>query len=47
MTANNQVTSVIQFNSIQFNSIRVYLSANLTAQRPFKKLARLYGNAQK
>jgi hypothetical protein len=27
-------------NSIQFNSIRVYLRANLTAQRPISKLAR-------
>jgi hypothetical protein len=32
---------------IQFDSIRVYLRANLTAQRTITKLARLYGNTQK
>jgi hypothetical protein len=31
---------MIQFNSIQFNSIHVYLRANLTAQMPITKLAR-------
>jgi hypothetical protein len=29
---------------IQLNSIRVYLSANLTAQRPITKLARGHRN---
>jgi hypothetical protein len=29
-----------KFNSIQFNSIHVYLRANLTAQMPITKLAR-------
>jgi hypothetical protein len=28
-------------NSIQFNSIHIYLRANLTAQRPITKLARV------
>jgi hypothetical protein len=32
---------------IQFNSIRVYLRADLTAQRPITKLARVYGSTQK
>jgi hypothetical protein len=32
---------------IQLNSIRVYLRANLTAQRPVTKLAQIYGNTQK
>jgi hypothetical protein len=31
-------------NSIQFNSILVYLCANLTAQRPITKLARVHRN---
>jgi hypothetical protein len=30
-------------NSVQFNLICVYLRANLTAQRPITKLARLHG----
>jgi hypothetical protein len=34
-------------NSIKFNSIRVYLRANLTAQRPITKLARVHRNTQK
>jgi hypothetical protein len=34
-------------NPIQFNSIRVYLCANLTAQRPIKKLAWVHRNTQK
>jgi hypothetical protein len=29
-------------NSIQFNSIRVYLRAHLTAQGPITKLARVH-----
>jgi hypothetical protein len=33
-------------NSIKFNSINVYLSANLTAQRPITKLARVYRNKE-
>jgi hypothetical protein len=32
---------------IQFNSIRVYLHANLTAQRPITKLAQIQRNTQK
>jgi hypothetical protein len=32
---------------IKFNSIQVYLHANLTAQRPIAKLARVHTNAQK
>jgi hypothetical protein len=38
---------IIQFNSIQFNSIRVYLRANLTAQRRITELARIHRNTQK
>jgi hypothetical protein len=34
-------------NSIQFNSILVYLRANLTAQRPITKLARVCTKKQK
>jgi hypothetical protein len=30
-----------------FNSIRVYLRANITAQRPITKLARVHRNTQK
>jgi hypothetical protein len=32
---------------IQVNSVRVYLRANLTAQRPITKLARVHRNTQK
>jgi hypothetical protein len=32
---------------IQFNSIRVYLRANLTAQRPITELARVHRNTKK
>jgi hypothetical protein len=32
---------------ILFNSIRVYLRGNLTAQRPVTKLARVHRNTQK
>jgi hypothetical protein len=32
---------------IQFNSIRVYLRANLRTQRPITKLARVHINTQK
>jgi hypothetical protein len=32
---------------LQFNSIRVYLRANLTAQRPITKLARVHRNIKK
>jgi hypothetical protein len=31
---------------IRFNSIHVYLRANLTARRPITKLARVYRNKQ-
>jgi hypothetical protein len=34
-------------NSFQFNSIRVYLRANLTAQKPITKLARVHRSTQK
>jgi hypothetical protein len=34
-------------NSIQFNSILVYLRANLTAQKPITKLARVRRNNNK
>jgi hypothetical protein len=34
-------------NNNDNNSIRVYLRANLTAQRPITKLARVYRNTQK
>jgi hypothetical protein len=33
-------------NSIQFNSILIYLRANLTAQRPITKLARVRSKKQ-
>jgi hypothetical protein len=32
---------------IRFNSVRVYLHANLTAQRPITKAARVHRNTQK
>jgi hypothetical protein len=35
------------YNSIQFNSILVYLRANLTAQRPITKLAQVCRKKQK
>jgi hypothetical protein len=44
---NNDGGDKIQFNSIQFNSIRVYLRANLTAQRPSTKLVLVYRSTQK
>jgi hypothetical protein len=31
---------------IQFNSIRIYLRANVTAQRPITELARVKGKKQ-
>jgi hypothetical protein len=44
-TAVTRCHDSIQF--IQFNSVRVYLRANLIAQRPITKLARVYRSTQK
>jgi hypothetical protein len=38
---------VIRIIIIQFNSVRVYLRTDLTAQRPITKLAQAYRSTQK
>jgi hypothetical protein len=43
----NYYVTTITIIIIQFNSIQVYLRANLTAQKPVTNLARLHGNTQK
>jgi hypothetical protein len=40
-------TTIIIIIIIQFNSVRVYLHANLTAQGPITKLAQVHRNTQK
>jgi sugar diacid utilization regulator len=45
----NEINEVVMDNNNNnnTNSIRVYLRANLTAQRPITKLARVHRNTQK
>jgi hypothetical protein len=46
-TTTRRVIVIIIIIIFQFNSIRVYLRANLSAQRPITKLARVYRSTQK
>jgi hypothetical protein len=47
ITVPQEVNNSGKNNSIQFNSIFVYLRANLTAQKPVTKLARIRRNNNK